>query len=74
MIHEIHIEDTGEIEVYRPDGPGSTTRIVLNDCFTSFVIVIPDGDILDEVAHWLMMASLDATEQDTGEPHTSSEF
>lgn len=74
MICEIHIEDIGEIQVYGPNGPGSTTRIVLNDCFTSFVIVIPDGDILDEAAHWLMMASLDATEQDTGELYTSSEF
>ena len=35
MIREIHIEDIGEIEVYRPNGPGSnTTRIVLTDCYT----------------------------------------
>lgn len=75
MIREIHIEDIGEIEVYRPNGPGSnTTRIVLTDCYTSLVIVIPDGDILEAVAHWLMLASLDATDSCTGEPLFCSEF
>ncbi len=75
MIREIHIEDIGEVEVYRPNGPGSnTTRIVLTDCYTSLVIVIPDGDILEAVAHWMMLASLDAADPDTGELLSCSEF
>ncbi|NMA61198.1 MAG: hypothetical protein GX956_04860 [Firmicutes bacterium] len=36
-----------------------TTKILLQDCYTTaLVIVIPDGDILAEVAHKLLMASL----------------
>ena len=68
MVREIHIEDIGGIEVYRPNGPDSnTTRIVLNDCCASLAIVIPDGDILDEIAHRIMLASLEAMDSDTGE-------
>ncbi|HHY14830.1 MAG: hypothetical protein ACOX57_15195 [Limnochordia bacterium] len=60
MIHEFHIEDSAEIEVYRSKVDGSyTTKILLQDCYTTaLVIAVPDGDILDELAHKLLMASL----------------
>lgn len=75
MIHEIHIEDIEEIEVFRPKHPNSnTTRITLADLHNSFVIVIPDGDILDGLAHWLMMASLESTDPDIGEASSDGEF
>ncbi len=64
MIHEIHIEDLNEIQV---DKRATTTKIMLgNCCATALVIVIPDGDILDALAHYIMMASLTAMDLEEG--------
>lgn len=60
MILEFHMEDLSEIQVLRSADLG-TTKIAIRDCYaTTLVIVIPDGDILDELAHHLLMASIDA--------------
>ena len=75
MIREIHIEDIGEIEVYRPNGPDSnTTRIIPTDCYSSLTIVIPGGEILSGLAYWLWMASLESTDPDIGKLPSDSEF
>ena len=67
MFHELYIENIEDIQIYGPTSRRfNAARIVLKDCLAPLMIVIPSGDILDEVAHRLLQASLDATELDEG--------
>lgn len=53
----------------------TTIKIVLGNCrATALVIVIPDGDILDALAHYIMMASLTAMDLKEGYLVTTLNF
>lgn len=72
MIHEFHIEDLSEIQIQKHP---AITKIVFRDCYTTtLVLVIPDGDILDALAHEIMMASLTAMDPKVGDPCHDIEF
>ncbi len=70
MIHELHIEDPSDFKVTRSKIDGSyTTKIHFQSCCAkTLIIVIPDGDILDELADRIMRASHEMHDIENGYP------